>query len=296
LRSEEKFLSVGFRRDRILIAVFAILIFVTAWLLQGDSSWCESFDTSSRPEPGSRRSETPFEPASKHQGARIVARSGLEEPVHDPFEATLQSGEVEAIADPLEPVNRVFFAFNDKLYFWILKPVALGYRRVVPETVRIGIGNFFSNVRMPIRAFNCVLQGKIDGFGNELLRFFVNSSAGMLGFADVAGYAWDLGLQDEDLGQTLGRLGFGPGCYIAWPILGPSSLRDTFGFLGDGFLNPINYLVDQTGYNLAVNGFRTVNQESLTIGEYESLKKAALDPYVAFRDAYYQYRKNKIRN
>lgn len=294
MRSEEKFLLAGLRRDRILIALFILSVFVCAVLLQSHLSWCESLGTSSGPEPANQRSKTFFEP--KQHGLKIAARSGLEGPIRDPFEAASQSSAMDMIADPLEPLNRVFFAFNDKLYFWILKPAARGYRWAVPETARVGIRNVFSNIRMPIRAVNCLLQGKISDFGNELLRFFVNSTAGMLGFADVAGHAWNLGPQDEDLGQTLGRLGLGSGCYIDWPILGPSSVRDTFGFLGDGLLNPINYLVDQTGYNLAVNGFRAVNQTSLTIGEYESLKKAALDPYVSFRDAYYQYRKNKIRD
>jgi phospholipid-binding lipoprotein MlaA len=198
-------------------------------------------------------------------------------------------------ADPLEPINRIFFHFNDKLYFWVLKPVATGYKKVAPEPLRISVRNFFSNLFTPIRAVNCLLQGKFKGFGNELLRFVANSTVGMLGFMDPAKTALNIERQDEDFGQTLGLYGLGPGFFINWPILGPSSLRDTVGLVGDGFIDPLNYLVDSTTYNAATRGYEQVNSTSLTIGEYESLKKAALDPYVSLRDAYYQYRQNKIK-
>jgi phospholipid-binding lipoprotein MlaA len=117
----------------------------------------------------------------------------------------------------------------------------------------------------------------------------------MLGFMDPAKTALNLERQEEDLGQTLGSYGLGPGFFINWPILGPSSLRGTVGMVGDGFIDPLNYLVEPGIYNVATRGYERVNSTSLTIGEYESLKKAALDPYVSLRDAYYQYRQNKIK-
>ena len=203
--------------------------------------------------------------------------------------------EEDFIADPLEPINRIFFHFNDKLYFWVLKPVATGYKSVAPEQLRVSVRNFFSNLLMPIRAANCLLQGKFKGFGNELLRFVANSTVGMLGFMDPAKTALNIEKQDEDFGQTLGLYGLGPDFFINWPILGPSSLRGTVGMVGDGFIDPLNYLVDSRMYNIATRGYERVNSTSLTIGEYESLKKAALDPYVSLRDAYYQYRQNKIK-
>jgi len=206
------------------------------------------------------------------------------------------SADIDLVADPLEPINRIFFYFNDKLYFWLLKPVATGYRKVIPQDIRICVSNFFYNLGMPIRAVNCLLQGKIEGFGNELLRFFVNSTAGGLGLGDPATQGLHLDKQDEDFGQTLGIFGLGPGIYINWPILGPSSLRDTIGLAGDMYTQPLNYLIDSTELNLALRGYGRVNETSLTIGDYESLKKAALDPYVALRDAYYQYRQNKIKH
>ena len=199
-----------------------------------------------------------------------------------------------AIADPLEPINRVFFAFNDKLYFWVLRPIAKGYRYAIPEPFRVGFRNMFSNLAMPIRAVNCLLQGKFKGFGRELLRFVVNSTAGFLGFGDAARIGMHLDPQDEDFGQTLGVYGAGPGIYINWPIFGPSSIRDTIGMAGDFFVDPLHYMVSGTRETIAVRGGDKVNRVSLSIGDYESLKKAALDPYVAVRDAYFQYRRAKI--
>lgn len=200
----------------------------------------------------------------------------------------------ETIADPLEPINRVFFTFNDKLYFWVLKPVARGYRYVIPEPFRVGFRNMFSNITMPIRAINCLLQGKIKGFGRELLRFVVNSTVGFFGFVDAARIGMHVEAQDEDFGQTLGVFGAGPGIYIDWPIFGPSSIRGTFGLVGDFLADPLTYLLSGTKETIAVRGGDRVNRTSLTIGEYESLKRSALDPYVAVRNAYFQYRRSKI--
>jgi len=201
---------------------------------------------------------------------------------------------VDSIPDPLEPMNRAFFVFNDKLYFWFFKPVGTGYKMVVPEVGRICIRNFFTNLIMPIRAISCILQGKFEGFGIELIRFVVNSTAGFLGFQDVARDALNYPIQDEDLGQVLAFYGIGPGLYLNLPFLGASSLRDTAGWVGELYLNPLDYMVSDFWPNVGFRSFDVVNKTSMRIGEYEALKKAALDPYVAMRDAYYQYRLNQI--
>ncbi len=203
--------------------------------------------------------------------------------------------EPKSIADPLEPLNRAIFYFNDRLYFWIIRPIAIGYRKLMPEPLRVCVRNFFSNLYTPVRAVNCLLQGKIKSFGTELVRFVVNTTMGVLGFGDPAKEVFALEKQDEDLGQTLGCLGIGPGIYINWPILGPSSVRDTVGLIGDAFLDPINYIVGPTRYNAAVRGYRGINETSLSIGEYEDLKDASLDPYVSLKDAYFQSRQHKIK-
>ncbi len=215
------------------------------------------------------------------------------EPDSGPFLNEIE--EMDLIADPFEIVNRFFFHFNDKLYFWFLKPIGTGYGKVVPEPLRVSVRNFFSNLAMPIRAVNCILQGKFKGFGIEITRFVVNSTVGVAGFGDPAKQVYNLDPQDEDLGQTLGSYGLGPAFYITWPVLGPSSLRDTIGMAGDTFLNPLTYGIENIGYNFAVRGYDQVNRTSLKIGDYESLKKSALDPYVSLRDAYHQYRKSKIK-
>jgi len=203
------------------------------------------------------------------------------------------------IADPLEPVNRAFFHFNDKLYFWVLKPIATGYKAIIPEDGRIGIGNFFSNVKTPVRLVNCLLQAKFKGAGNETVRFVLNTTIGIAGFFDPAKKTFKIEKQDVDLGQTLGIWGMGPAFYLNLPILGPSSLRDTVGYVGDLFFDPQTYLayyfVVAEIVNYGTWVLDKVNETSLTLGDYENLKKAALDPYIALREAYAQYRQNKIK-
>jgi phospholipid-binding lipoprotein MlaA len=201
---------------------------------------------------------------------------------------------LKPIADPLEPINRLFFQVNDRFYFWLLKPVASGYRATVPQGVRVSVRNFFSHVATPVRMANCLLQVDFKGAGIETTRFFVNTTLGLAGFFDPAKKRFNIDRAEEDFGQTLGFYGIGPILYINWPFLGPSSLRDTAGAVGDGFLDPWNYAVTSLPANLAVKSYNRVNGTSLTIGTYEDLKEAALDPYIAVRDAYHQYRRKKI--
>ena len=202
--------------------------------------------------------------------------------------------EIVQMPDPLEPLNRAFFHFNDKFYFWLMKPVATGYKAVVPQTVRVGVKNFFYNLAFPIRFVNCLLQAKFQGAGTELARFSVNSTVGLAGFLDVA--EQDLGIdeREEDFGQTLGVYGLGPGIYIFWPLLGPSSLTDTVGLVGDAFVDPLYYL-SETKYTIGAKAYDLTNSFSLDLGEdYKDLKRM-VDPYVAWRDAYYQTRRKKIK-
>jgi phospholipid-binding lipoprotein MlaA len=172
--------------------------------------------------------------------------------------------------------------------------VAEGYSAVVPEPARVSVGNFFSNLRAPIRFVNCVLQANLIGASTELFRFMLNSTIGVAGLFDPAG-GEEIGLlrQDEDFGQTLGTYGVGQGFYIVWPFLGPSSPRDTLGLIGDYFSYPISYL-DPWEIWLGVRGYQMINDTSLQIGDYEAIKDAALDPYISIRNAYIQYRQKKV--
>lgn len=217
-----------------------------------------------------------------------LRETNLEKEDDEPFDTP-----IETVPDPLEPLNRAFFEFNDRFYFWVLKPVATGYKTVVPEEIRICTRNFFTNLAYPVRLVNNLLQGKFFGAFEETCGFFVNSTVGLGGLADVA-KAIDLKTHDEDLGQTLAVYGAGPAFYIHWPFLGPSSLRDTFGKAGDIFLDPLTYLGDYW-YAPWSRGLNVVNDTSFRIGDYESLRRAALDPYIALRDAWYQNRLSKIR-
>lgn len=208
-------------------------------------------------------------------------------------EETIEETPAAAIADPLEPVNRAVFTFNDKAYFWVMKPIARGYGAIVPQGARVSVRNFFSNLATPVRFANNLLQGKLKGAGTELVRFVVNSTIGIGGLFDPARTRFDIRKRDEDLGQTLGRYGLGQGLYIVWPILGPSSARDTVGLVGDYFADPLSYIGDPA-VEAGVRAGKTENEISLSIGDYEDLKKSTLDPYVAVRDAYIQNRARKV--
>ena len=156
------------------------------------------------------------------------------------------------------------------------------------------MNNFFSNLRFPIRFVSCLLQADFSGAATEFGRFAVNTIWGIGGLLDPASSKeLNLPKQDADLGQTLGVYGVGQGFYIVWPILGPSSARDSVGFVGDYFLYPVSYITPWYD-RLGVRAYEEVNDTSLRIGDYESLKEAAIDPYVALRDAYAQYRQKKV--
>jgi len=198
------------------------------------------------------------------------------------------------VADPIEPFNRAMFVFNDRLYFWLLKPMAQGYNAVVPETGRKGVRNFFSNLFTPVRFANCVLQGKGNAAADEVARFVTNSIIGFLGFADPAEDLYGIALHDEDFGQTLGFYGLGNGFYIVWPIFGASTLRDSVGWGGDAlYTNPLFY-IDDLAWSIGIGAYRRFNDLSLRIGEYEAIKEAAIEPYEAVRDGYIQFRNGLV--
>jgi phospholipid-binding lipoprotein MlaA len=199
------------------------------------------------------------------------------------------------VADPLEGINRFMFGFNDVFYFWIMKPAAQTLKAVVPAPGRIGISNFFSNLVTPIRLANCLLQGKTEAAGRELNRFLINTTVGVLGIGDPALDKYGIKMAKEDLGQTLAVYGLGDGFYLVLPLLGPSTLRDAAGDFGDSFLNPVSY-VKPTEVYIGITAGRITNEFSFHIGEYESLKAAAVDPYVMLRSAYVQYRRNLIKD
>ena len=203
--------------------------------------------------------------------------------------------EILDVFDPLEPLNRGIFWFNDKLYFYLLKPVAKGYRWVMPDPLMLGIGNFFSNLASTIRIINSGLQGKFSDAGNELTRFGVNTTLGIAGFFDTAKDHFNLKKKNEDTGQTLGYYGIGPGPYLVLPFFGPSSFRDGVGLLADSRMDLMYYLWEDRDYWAAV-ALKTVNTVALDKDTYEGIKRDALDPYLFVRDAWTQYRQNLVEH
>jgi phospholipid-binding lipoprotein MlaA len=199
----------------------------------------------------------------------------------------------DEIADPFEPINRVVFAINDRLFRIFLSPVVKTYR-IVPEAFRVSISNFYTNLTAPVSAVNALLQLDIPNAGSEISRFGLNSTLGILGLFDPA-TRWGFEEDREDLGQTLGHYGVGHGFYIVLPILSFSSLRDASGRLGNSYLNPINHIWDpELDDWIAFQGLDGINDLSFEIDNYISLYDSALDPYVFFRSAYVQNREGAV--
>ncbi len=218
-----------------------------------------------------------------------------EEDYEDDDEYDDDEEDVQLIPDPIMEFNYGMWVFNDRLYFWVLKPTAQVYGFVVPEEIRMGIKNMFYNIRFPGRFINCLLQGKGGKAKDEFFSFFVNTTAGFVGFANVASYYEGLPPSPEDFGQTFAVWGFDSGAYLMLPFLGPSSLRDGLGKIPDTLADPIFWLTwnEDWWVGIAVRAYEVVNETSVTIGDYEALKDASLDPYTAIRNAWVQNR-NKL--
>lgn len=197
------------------------------------------------------------------------------------------------VHDPIEPFNRGVFWFNDKLYFYLFKPVARGLR-VLPEGVRVSADNFFDNLSAPLRFINNVLQMQFDDASDELARFIFNSTLGVAGLFDIAKEKGGIAKQDEDFGQTLGRYGVGSGFYLVLPVFGPSNVRDAAGRVSDHFLSPLTYLLGSEE-RIAIRAVESENALSLDKDTYEGIKRDALDPYLFIRDAYAQRREAAIK-
>lgn len=202
-----------------------------------------------------------------------------------------EEDDAPTMADPLESINRVSFAINDKLYRGLLKPIARGLR-VFPVPVRNSAANFMNNLGTPVSAMNALLQFDLPNTGTEISRFAINSTLGILGLFDPAS---NMGLirDNEDLGQTLGSYGVGHGFYIVIPFLGASSLRDFTGRLGNAAMNPVRSELGDDEFLILM----LLNIEiglSLDQDTYESFYDSALDPYIFFRSAYMQSRAGQV--
>lgn len=197
--------------------------------------------------------------------------------------------------DPIEPANRVFYKVNDTLDTYVLAPVARGYRYAVPGAVRRPVRNVLANLSSPVVFANDVLQARPRRAGDTLMRFLINSTAGVGGLFDVA---TDLGYPQHgtDFGVTLALWGVGEGPFLFLPFLGPSNPRDASGFAGNILLDPLTYATFG-GVN-TLNGVRAgvglVDARERVLDPLDDVKKSALDPYATFRSLYRQNRQSTI--
>ncbi len=228
-----------------------------------------------------------------NNAADINNSSTLEDDYDDEYDDDDVNDE-DAIGDPLFYWNYSMYVFNDRFYYFALDSAARGFAKIVPEKGRVSIRNFFKNLTMPVRVVNGLLQGKVNYAGNQLNIFIINTTLGVVGFRDAAGKYYPGKQSVEDFGQTLGNYGLGHGFYLTWPFLGPSTLRDSIGLVGDYFLTPTNYL--SSGWRIGSKAAWSLNNTSLNLGEYERLKESAFNHYDSIQDVYIQYRNEKVKH
>ncbi len=215
----------------------------------------------------------------------------------------LKKNEPTEIKDCFEKLNRATFAFNQTLDGIIFKPVASAYK-VLPSPVKTGVSNSLSNLSNLVTVPNNILQGDFNKAGANASRFVINTTLGILGLIDVAQYFGLSEYEKEDYGQSLAKLGVGPGCYVVLPVLGPSTVRDTVGsaanfFGGDPWYNvtvrnDTQYFNDANYYTSKVTSgvdFRAKNYNSI-----ENLEKNSIDFYASVKSLYLQDRQQKILN
>ena len=195
--------------------------------------------------------------------------------------------------DPFEGFNRAMFAVNEGLDV-VVKPVAQGYDYVTPQPIKTGVGNFFGNLWDVLTAINNLLQGKgADGM-SDVGRVLVNTTVGIGGIFDVAS---ELGLEkhSEDFGQTLGKWGVGEGPFFYWPIIGPRTTRDTFGWAVDSYADPVWNINDVSWRNSLV-GVSYIDMRASLLPTDKIVEEAAFDKYSYIRDAYLQHRRNEVHD
>ena len=210
----------------------------------------------------------------------------------------------KAANECFEGVSRSIFKFNMAFDKTVLKPIAKGYNKL-PDPIKNGTSNFTSNVATLLSIPNSLLQGNMNQVGHSTGSFLINSTVGVLGILNPAE---KMGLKphEEDVGQTLGTYGVGPGCYLVLPILGPSTARDSFGLIADTIVDPFahvtireNELLGISGNDIdyfSVKGVTAVDFRADNNRNFESLEKNSLDLYSSFKSVYLQSRENKIRN
>ncbi|MBD3609576.1 MAG: VacJ family lipoprotein [Gammaproteobacteria bacterium] len=202
------------------------------------------------------------------------------------------SGKVTDERDPWEGFNRSIYSFNENVDNYVMKPVARGYQFITPRWIDTGVSNFFGNLGDIPNALNNLLQAKPLDFVGDLTRFGVNSTIGLAGFFDVA---TPIGLEkhNEDFGQTLAVWGIGNGNYLVLPFLGPSSIRDGAGWVGDFNSEPYYHHNDESTYYTLLS-LDFIDTRADLLGASRVLEQASFDPYTFHRETYFQHRQNLI--
>lgn len=247
----------------------------------------------------SKEGATPF--SIEPQTSLSTIENNQSEEAKDEFDDEFDDEEKDII-DPLSGYNSAMTSFNDAVIIYALNPVAEAYGYIIPQPLRIGISNFIKNINYPVRLVNNLLQGKLQNVSDETERFIVNSTVGLAGLMDPAQTYMNIPAHREDFGQTLGYYGVGSGFHIVLPFLGPSNVRDSIGILADGYISPLINVKDVVNYKIPDNLAQTIgittlyfiNRTSLNLGEYESIKKDAIDLYPFLRDIYEQKRVSEI--
>jgi phospholipid-binding lipoprotein MlaA len=196
------------------------------------------------------------------------------------------------VLDPWENWNRKVFSFNESLDQNVLKPVATAYKNIVPELARTGVSNVFNNFADAWSAVNNLLQGKLEAGLSDTMRFTINTVFGIGGLFDVASEA---GIEHhyEDLGQTFGHWGIGAGAYVVWPVLGPSTVRDSFALPLDRLATPA-LIVNDGRSQLGITLLQLINRRAELLGASQLLDEIALDKYSFVRDAYLARRRSLV--
>jgi len=217
--------------------------------------------------------------------------------------ATPPASDPEALAefnetnDPLEPTNRVFYEINNGLDTVLLRPLAQGYRAVLPQDVRTGVHNLLTNMNLPVVFANDILQTKPTRAGDSLMRFLINTTVGVAGIFDIA-KDWGYPPHDGGFGTTLALWGVNEGPFLFLPVLGPNNPRELVGFGADLATDPWSWVSGGTGgqvFDWTRFGLSAVDERERVLDPVDNIKKTALDPYATFRSLYRQHRNAEIQ-
>lgn len=204
----------------------------------------------------------------------------------------------QANKDPLESINRGVYKFNDVTDRAVFKPVATAYKTVAPTPIRTGVNNFFNNLGTLTNVLNNLLQFKLANAFSEAGRFVINSTFGIAGLIDVTGMD-KIPVHKEDFGQTLGYWGVGPGAYLVLPFAGPSSVRDTTGWIFDlSTTDPITYThnIGEVRLHNQLRAAQFIDKRTELLDAKDLVDDASLDPYAFMRDAYLQRRASLVQD